>query len=85
MKEIETTPKTPEELLRMLDLQMAVQRAQRGTSGRNRAMLLVGGLLFIFIAGGLALLVLSQMLADLPHDARRPAAPAQAEPAAGNF
>ena len=81
MKEIETTQATPEQLLQMLDTRMAMQRAQRGTSGRNRALLLAGGILFILIGAGVALMVLSQMLADLPHDGRR----ASAQPAAGNF
>ena len=81
MKEIETTYATPEQLLQMMDAQMAMQRAQRGTTGRNRAMLLAGGVLFILIAAGVALMVLSQMLADLPQNGRRASAP----PAAGNF
>ncbi len=81
MKEIETTKATPEQLLQMLDAQLAMQRAQRGTGGRNRALLLAGGILFILIGAGVALLVLSQMLADLPQNARRTAA----QPTAGNF
>ena len=68
MKETETAQATPEQLLQMLDAQLAMQRAQRDQPGRNRAMLLVGGVLFIVIAAGVALLVLAQMLADLPHD-----------------
>ena len=81
MKEIETTQATPEQLLQMLDARMALQRAQRGTTGRNRAVLLAGGVLFILIAAGVALMVLSQMLADLPQNGRLSPAP----PAAGNF
>ena len=81
MKEIETAQATPEQLLQMMDARMAMQRAQRTSTGRNRAMLLAGGLLFIVIAAGVALMVLSQMLADLPQNGRRASAP----PAAGNF
>lgn len=81
MKEIETAQATPEQLLQMMDAQMAMQRAQRSTTGRNRAMLLAGGVLFIVIAAGVALMVLSQMLADLPQHGRR----ASTQPAAGNF
>ena len=81
MKEIETAQATPEQLLQMLDARMAMQRAQHGPSGRNRAMLLAGGVLFILIAAGVALMVLSQMLADLPQHGRHASAPA----AAGNF
>ena len=81
MKEIETAQATPEQLLQMIDVRMAMQRAQRTSTGRNRAMLLAGGLLFIVIAAGVALMVLSQMLTDLPQHGRRASAP----PAAGNF
>ena len=81
MKEIETSKATPEQLLQMLDAQLAMQRVQRGTGGRNRALLLAGGILFILIGAGVALLVLSQMLADLPRDGRR----ASAQTASGNF
>lgn len=81
MKEIETAQTTPEQLLQMLDARMAMQRAQRGPGGRHRAMLLAGGVLFIVIAAGVALMVLSQMLADLPQHGRHASAP----PAAGNF
>ena len=83
MKETETAPTTPEQLLQMLDGQLAMQRAQRGTGGRNRTMLLVGGVLFIVIAAGVALMVLAQMLSDLPQNGRHPAT-AKSAPA-GNF
>ena len=81
MKEIETTQGTPEQLLQILDARMAMQRAQRGPAGRNRAMLLAGGVLFIIIAAGVALMVLSQMLAELPQNGRHASSPT----AAGNF
>ena len=68
MKETETVQTTPEQLLQMLDAQLAMQRAERAPAGRNRAMLLTGGVLFIVIAAGVALMVLGQMLADLPRD-----------------
>jgi hypothetical protein len=84
MKEIETAPTTPEQLLKMLDAQMAARRAERTHSGRNRTMLLVGGVLFIVIAAGVALMVLSQMLSDLQHGERRPTAQTS-QPARGNF
>ncbi len=71
MKEIETAQTTPEQLLRLLDAQMEMQRTQRSSRGRNRAALLAGGVLFILIAAGVALLVLAQMLADLPPGGRR--------------
>ena len=83
MKETETAQTTPEQLLQMLDAQLAMQRAQRGPAGRNRAMLLVGGVLFIVIAAGVALMVLAQMLSDLPQNGQH-GATAKSVPA-GNF
>lgn len=80
MKEIETSQATPEQLLQLLDARMEMQRAQRTTGGRNRGVLLAGGVLFILIAAGVALLVLSQMLAERPQNGG--AAPV---PAAENF
>jgi hypothetical protein len=81
MKENESDSITPEQLLQMIDAQLAAQRSQREQSGRNRATILVGGILFIVVAAGAALLVLDEMLMDLPRD-KAPAASAQA-PAGG--
>lgn len=85
MKEIETPQATPEQLLIMLDGQLHMQQARRGGAGRNRAMLLAGGVLFIVIAAGIALVVLSQMLSELPHGDRQPTAQAAAPSADGKF
>ncbi|MDR3406586.1 MAG: hypothetical protein P4L99_29140 [Chthoniobacter sp.] len=65
MKETETGQSTPEQLLQMLDAQLAAQRSHRAQSGRNRATILVVGILFIVIAASAALLVLDQMLMDM--------------------
>ena len=81
MKQTETTQATPEQLLRILDAQLAAQRMQRGTTGRHRTLLLAGGILFILIGAGVALMVLSQMLAELPQHGRSSAASATS----GNF
>jgi hypothetical protein len=67
MKETETPQATPEQLLQLLDSQLAMQRAERASAGRNRVAFLIGGVLFIIIGAGIALLILSQMLSDLPH------------------
>ena len=77
MKEIETSESTPEQLLEILEAQLALQRSHRAKSGRNRAIILVGGLLLIVGAAGAALLVLDQMLMDLRMNDR----PASAAPA----
>jgi len=80
MKEIETSESTPEQLLQMLEAQLAAQRSQRAQSGRNRATILVTGILFIVVAAGAALLVLDQMLVDLRQSDRPPMmAPARAD------
>jgi len=81
MKETESPDATPEQLMRMLDLQLAAQRSHRAQSGRNRAILLVGGILFIIVVAGAALLVLNQMLMDIKPD--RNAAPSGQFPANG--
>ena len=64
-KQTETHDATPEQLMLILDGQMAAQRSHRTGSGRNRAIILVVGLLLIVIAAGVSLLVLDQMLTDL--------------------
>ncbi len=76
MKEIETSQPTPEQLLQMLEAQLTAKRSQRTTSSRNRAIILVTGILFIVVAAGAALMVLDQMLVDLRQgDRPRMAAP----------
>jgi hypothetical protein len=76
MKENESDSITPEQLLQMIDAQLAAQRSQREQSGRNRATILVGGILFIVVAAGAALLVLDEMLMDMRPD-KPPAASGQ--------
>lgn len=83
MKETGTAEQTPEQLLKFLEVETAMRRARRTQSGRNRAILLVAGLLFILIGTGVALLVLDQMLANLPPPNRAPQAASGEAP--GNF
>ena len=73
MKETETAQATPEQLLKLLDLQLSAQRQHRETSHRNRATILVLGVLFVVAAAAAALLVLGQMVEDY----RTTGAPAQ--------
>lgn len=78
IKEAETTHTTPEQLLQMLDAQLAARRSQRAKTDRNRATVLAVGILFIVVSAGAALLVLNQMLLDLRQGDRLPAsAPVQ--------
>ena len=65
MKENETNVSTPEELMRILDAEIAAKRSHRPWTSRNRATILVVGVLFIVIGAGVALLVLDQMLTNL--------------------
>jgi hypothetical protein len=74
VKETETTSSTPEELMRILDVEIASRRSHREKSSRNRAIFMVFGVLIIVIAAGAALLVLDQMLADLRQRDPVPAA-----------
>jgi hypothetical protein len=75
MKETESSPATPEQLLQMLDAQLAARRSHRATSDRNRAIILVGGLLFIVGGAAAALLLLDQMLMDMRSGDRSSSAP----------
>ena len=76
MNETEINESTPEQLLQMLEAELAVQRSHRAKSSRNRAIFLVAGLLIIVLGAGGALLVLDQMLIDLRQSDRVPAAAA---------
>lgn len=64
-QQTETSQPTPEQLMQLLDVQLASERAKRPGRSRNRAMILVFGLLAIVAAGGIALIVAQQMLLDL--------------------
>ncbi len=75
MKETETDGSTPEQLLQILEAQLGAQRSQKAHTSRNRAMILVGGVLFILIGAGVALLVLDQMLSDFRENGHPPQTP----------
>ena len=79
MKETEIEEATPEQLMRMLDGELLSHRSQRTDRGRNRAILLVAGLLFIVIAAGVALLVLDQMLSEMRQNGAAHASPTPAQ------
>ena len=75
MKEIQSPDPTPEQLMQLLDAQLAVHRSHRAKSGRNRAIILVSGIVFIVVAAGAALLVLDQMLMNLRENGRPASTP----------
>jgi hypothetical protein len=83
MKEIQTSDLTPEQLVQMLDVQLAAHRSHQSKSGRNRAIILVSGILFIVAAAGAALLILDQMLMDKLEN-NRPDAPTMTTSGAKN-
>ncbi len=71
----ETAQPTPEQLLKLLDVQLAGARGKRAGKSRNRATFLVAGILFIIAATGIALFVAGQLLAELQErGALRPSA-----------
>jgi hypothetical protein len=69
---------TPEQLMQLLDLQIASQRAKRKGGRKHRATLLAGGLLFILAAAFAALFVLQQLAGDL-HRSAEPATAGNSE------
>jgi hypothetical protein len=71
MKEIESNSQTPEQLLQLLDLQLAAQRARRKKPERNRAVFLVASVLVIMATASVALLMLQQMLVNSPREGNR--------------
>jgi len=58
---------TPEQLMQLLDLQIAMQRAKRKGGRKHRATLIVGGVLLILAVTFAALFILQQMVGDLPR------------------
>ncbi len=66
-KQTETPQPTPEQLLKLLDLQLQQERSKRTHKSRKRATILVFGILAILAAAGVALVVAQGMLAEL-HD-----------------
>jgi hypothetical protein len=71
MKEIDSTSQTPEQLLRLLDAQLAAQRARRKKPERNRAVFLVSYMLIIVGAAAVAFLLLEWMLVNSPREGHR--------------
>jgi hypothetical protein len=70
MKETETSSLTPEQLLQVLDSQIAMSRARRKTSAANRMIFLVAGLLVILIGAAAALFLLTYLLEEMPRASR---------------
>ena len=75
MNENQSHESTPDQLLHMLDVQIATRRGRRRNASRNRAVFLAGGLLLIIGGIAVALLILQQLLVDVPHAGGSPARP----------
>ena len=80
MNENRNPEATPDQLLQMLDTQLAAARSKRGSAHpHSRLVLLVGALLLILAGCGAALLFLQQMLFDLPRPSAEETPPRMAE------
>ena len=74
MNEIKTVEATPDQLLKLLDLQLFQARAKRaGKSPARRAIILTTGILLILAACFGAFLILQQMVDELPRPEGKPA------------
>ncbi|HYR58230.1 MAG TPA: hypothetical protein VEO95_06360 [Chthoniobacteraceae bacterium] len=73
-KQIETAQPTPEQLLTLLELQIAGERSNRAHKSRNRATFLVTGILLIIAGACIALFVAGQLLAEVQERGARASA-----------
>jgi hypothetical protein len=62
VKEIETTQQTPEQLLTIIEAQLALKRQSRAGRRSNRTVILLAGVMLIIVGAAVALLVLQQLL-----------------------
>jgi hypothetical protein len=76
-QQTQTLSPTPEELLKLLDLQLAQERAKRSGKSRNRASFLAAGILFIIAVAGVALFFAQGLLLDLQDREMAPPIPGQ--------
>ena len=78
-KQTETPQPTPEQLLKLLDLQMERERSKRASRSRNRATFLAVGILSILAAAGVALIVAQGLMMELREQGGQQANPGQME------
>lgn len=81
MNENQPTDATPDQLLRLLDVEIAKQRAKRQVGARSRLLFRAGGLILILGAMLAALALLQYLVTDLPRPTRSEAPAAGPEPA----
>ncbi|MEQ1860123.1 MAG: hypothetical protein ABMA13_09320 [Chthoniobacteraceae bacterium] len=73
-----STEPTPEQLLKLLEMQIATKRARRRTTPRHRAAVVATALLLIVLGAVAALLILQQTVAEMPRGNRADAPPTAA-------
>lgn len=81
MNENQPADATPDQLLRLLDVEIAKRRGKRQIGSRSRLWFRAGGLILIVGAMLAALALLQYLAADLPRPARSEAAAPPPEPA----
>lgn len=70
LKQVQPSEPTPEQLLRLLDMQILQQRARRRASSARRAAVLTGGLLVLLAGAAFALVALFSRLESARQFAR---------------
>jgi hypothetical protein len=70
LKQVQPADPTPEQLLRLLDVQILQQRARRRASSARRAAILMAGLLIILAGTAFALYALFSKLESARETAR---------------
>lgn len=76
-KPSKTAEPTPEQLLKLLDVQIAMSRSRRKDTRRNRTAIAVGAILLIVVGALVAFLILQQMVSEMPHSGRKPEVPVE--------
>jgi hypothetical protein len=79
-QKIETPSPTPEQLLKLLDLELGRERSKRAArTPRNRASFLAVGMILIIVVGGIALLFAQHLLIEAQREERAPVVSAELE------
>lgn len=86
MQDNKSPEPTPDQLLKLLDVQIEMQRQKRKVTSRNRAVFRIGGIFLIIVILLGALLILQFALNEVPHEGRsNPASNAPTQPREQNF
>jgi hypothetical protein len=75
-----TESATPEQLLKLLDLEFDQERRKRtARTPRNRASFLAAGIVFVIVGAVIALLLAEHLLVEMKRDAQTPITAAELE------